>query len=795
MKKNNNEPAVTITPELAAQGTSSWIKRFRWILFAIAFLVYGNSLNNGYNMDDQLVTRNHKLTSQGLSGIKEIFTSPYYSDDMGYSYGYRPVVHLSFALEHQIFGESPKTGHFMNVLLFAFSTFFLYHFLILLFGEKNYLYSFLICLLFAIHPIHAEVVDSLKNRDEMLSFLFLVLSGIQLLRYAEKYGTKHFLLCILFFLLALLSKKSVYPMVFVLPAAVLLLKNISFKRLFFLAIILTFPAAVLASELQTARLIVLFCFPLAALFLVHILNNFSYEKDKKYVWIVPAIAIILISALCVVKNTPELLILIIPFFIWLFRLDFNKGIWGSAILFLGLGVYFDEEIFYRLSIMLSLGMSLFLYYFKKEKNIPLFIFFCITLIGFFILKQKFGTLIVTLHFWAFIWLLYKYPRWSVVFSFLSLILIILFSENRMAGGSFYTISISLAALLWFIYDKTNKKYLIKYIPVITMIIAVSMTSYNYYLNSKQQKHLVAKNTVEETELKKTKPNDGKNIFKEGRDLEYVENPLVKKHTKSETVATGFYTLGTYFNLMIFPKDLSFYYGYATIDIQKISSSGVIISIVIHLAMVFLILFYFRKNLLISIGFTWYLSCILLFSNWLELVAGVVGERLAFLASAGFFIGIAGLMQEFRLIEKWKKPALVSLAVIGILLAGRTWVRNADWKDQYTLMKHDIRHLDKSAQANNLYATNLMREGIENQQLTSEQKALFFKAGVKHFRKATEIYPDFFNAQYDLGRSAMYISDTLGAINAFKECIRIDSVFSPAKEHVAFLESHYSGGAK
>lgn len=791
MKNNKKQAVVPLTPELDVQNTL-WLKRFRWILFAIAFLVYGNSLNNGYNMDDQLVTQNHKLTSQGLSGIKEIFTSPYYSDDMGYSYGYRPVVHLSFALEHQIFGESPKIGHFMNVVLFAFSTFFLYRFLILLFGEKNYLYSFLACLFFALHPIHAEVVNSLKNRDELLSFLFLVLSGIQLLKYAEKYGKTHFLLCILFFLLALLSKKSVYPMVFVLPAAVLLLKNISFKRLFFLTVLLTIPAAVLASELQTVRLIVLFCFPLSALFLVYILNNFIYEKDKKYMWIVPAVVIVLISVLCVVKNMAEMLIVIIPFFVWLFRLDFNKGIWGGTILFFGLGIYFDEEIFYILSIMLSLGVSLYHYY-RKEKNIMLFIVACIVIIGFVVIKQKYGFLAIVVNFGIFMWLLYKYPKLSVVFSFLSLILIVLFSEDKIAGGSFYAISISLISLLRLVYIKKKEEYWIKYIPVIIMTIAVSMTSYNYFLNSKQ--HLVANNTIEDIEMKKTKPNDGNNIFKEGRDLEYVENPLVQKHTQSETVATGFYTLGTYFNLMIFPKDLSFYYGYATIDIQKLSSSGVIISIVLHSAMVFLILFYFRKNLLISIGFAWYLSCILLFSNWLELVAGVVGERLAFLASAGFFIGIVGLIQEFRLIEKWKKPSFVLFAVMGIFLAGRTWMRNADWKDQYTLMKHDIRHLDKSAQANNLYATNLMKEGIENQQLTSEQKALFFKAGVKHFRKATEIYPDFFNAQYDLGRSSMYISDTLGAINAFKECIRIDSTYSPAKEHVTFLESHYSGGAK
>ncbi|MEZ4889874.1 MAG: hypothetical protein R2779_04690 [Crocinitomicaceae bacterium] len=58
--------------------------------------------------------------------MAKIFTSPYYSDDAGYAYGYRPMVHLSFALEHELFGQKPGAGHFINVLLFAFSVIFVF---------------------------------------------------------------------------------------------------------------------------------------------------------------------------------------------------------------------------------------------------------------------------------------------------------------------------------------------------------------------------------------------------------------------------------------------------------------------------------------------------------------------------------------------------------------------------------------------------------------------------------------------------------------------------------------------
>ncbi len=65
-------------------------------------------------MDDELVTKNHRLTSKGIAAIPEIFASPYYQDDAGYSYEYRPVVLASFAIEHDIFGENPQWSHFLE---------------------------------------------------------------------------------------------------------------------------------------------------------------------------------------------------------------------------------------------------------------------------------------------------------------------------------------------------------------------------------------------------------------------------------------------------------------------------------------------------------------------------------------------------------------------------------------------------------------------------------------------------------------------------------------------------------
>ena len=99
------------------------------ILFLGTWLLYGNTLKNDFNMSDDYISINHPLTSQGISAIPEIFKSPYYQDEAGIQFGYRPVVVASFAIENELFGESPLVGHFINVLIYSLTV--LLHFIVL----------------------------------------------------------------------------------------------------------------------------------------------------------------------------------------------------------------------------------------------------------------------------------------------------------------------------------------------------------------------------------------------------------------------------------------------------------------------------------------------------------------------------------------------------------------------------------------------------------------------------------------------------------------------------------------
>ncbi len=195
--------------------------KFAVLLFCFTFAVFGNAVFNGYALDDEFYTAgSNKLTQKGIKGIPEIFKSRTFYNNDGSGYSYRPIAVSSFALEIQFFGEKPRVSHFINVLLYAFTIVLLFGLLRKWFKAQGDWFAFFVALLFLVHPIHTEVVDNIKCRDELLSFFF----GILMLRFIWLHietGAKWTWFAIpLSFVLAGLSKTSVAPILALAPVAV-----------------------------------------------------------------------------------------------------------------------------------------------------------------------------------------------------------------------------------------------------------------------------------------------------------------------------------------------------------------------------------------------------------------------------------------------------------------------------------------------------------------------------------------------------------------------------------------------
>lgn len=200
------------------------------VLALLSLALYGNTLSNGFVMDDNAAIVGNRIVGQGISAIPEIFSTPYHQGFNAYSHGlYRPFTLSLFAVEYQLGGGSPFPGHLLNVLLFTADVLLLFLLLSTLFGAEKTTMRFIAALLFTLLPIHTEVVANIKSQDELLSFFFSFLSLLVLMKYADSGKIGALLGGLLLLFLALLSKES--ASVFLGINAVLFLEFYNKKKL------------------------------------------------------------------------------------------------------------------------------------------------------------------------------------------------------------------------------------------------------------------------------------------------------------------------------------------------------------------------------------------------------------------------------------------------------------------------------------------------------------------------------------------------------------------------------------
>jgi Flp pilus assembly protein TadD len=210
-------------------------ERYNWlgmIVCIFSFMLYLNTLDHAYVLDDFSVIKDNFLVKKGIEGIPEIFTTHY-----RYGYGYvqanlyRPLTLSLFAIQWEIAPDQPSLGHFCNILFYSLCVGLLFKFLIQLWGAQHKTFAFAASLLFASHPIHTEVVANIKSLDDILALSLCLISTILYLNYVEKSNKKHLLLANLFFFLALLSKESAVVFLGIIPLSIWMFREGSLKSL------------------------------------------------------------------------------------------------------------------------------------------------------------------------------------------------------------------------------------------------------------------------------------------------------------------------------------------------------------------------------------------------------------------------------------------------------------------------------------------------------------------------------------------------------------------------------------
>ena len=142
---------------------------------------------------------------------------------------YRPIPQIIFALQYEIFGNDPMAGHVVNSVFYAFLCMLLFVTLFRLLSthmqDRTLPIVLATTLLFASHPVHAEVVANIKSLDEILALTGALGALLFSLKYYAARELKYLIASGLFFLLGVFSKENALTFLLVIPVSLYLFRK------------------------------------------------------------------------------------------------------------------------------------------------------------------------------------------------------------------------------------------------------------------------------------------------------------------------------------------------------------------------------------------------------------------------------------------------------------------------------------------------------------------------------------------------------------------------------------------
>ena len=178
---------------------------------ALAVLASLSGLQNGFALDDvHIIVENNRV--HALSHAWQFFGQTYWPPDEGASL-YRPFTILAFSVQWALGHGSAFPFHLTNVLLIAIVSVALFRLALLLMPLPA---AFVAAALFAVHPVHTEVVANIVGQAELWVALLVIVALTRFIR-ARREGALPFyevvLLTTVFFVACMFKEHAI-----VLPA-------------------------------------------------------------------------------------------------------------------------------------------------------------------------------------------------------------------------------------------------------------------------------------------------------------------------------------------------------------------------------------------------------------------------------------------------------------------------------------------------------------------------------------------------------------------------------------------------
>lgn len=247
-------------------------------------------------------------------------------------------------------------------------------------------------------------------------------------------------------------------------------------------------------------------------------------------------------------------------------------------------------------------------------------------------------------------------------------------------------------------------------------------------------------------------------------ISVADNVIVGAKTFGDRMGTAFFILGLYLKMLVFPHPMSYDYSFNHIPVVGMGNAVSLVSLLFYLAIgayaAFTLFRSFKAGTrdggqgtsIVAFGIFFFLVTIFLFSNLVLTIGTSMGDRLMYFPSLGFCMVIAALLVKFMKIEILETREIGKLApalLVVLLYSYKTYSRNPDWKDNYTLYAHDVELVPNSVKAHYYLGLELVKAVADAEQDPEKKKDIYAR-GIKELERAVEIMPTFSSAFTQMG---------------------------------------------
>lgn len=261
----------------------------------------------------------------------------------------------------------------------------------------------------------------------------------------------------------------------------------------------------------------------------------------------------------------------------------------------------------------------------------------------------------------------------------------------------------------------------------------------------------------------------------GTPLELMNNPFLKiegdrwvPFSAAEKLATILFTLGKYVQLLVWPHPLTHDYYPRFIGIKTFTDVAVLGAGVLYALLLWLAIRGLRRREPASFGIWFYLLTISIVSNLVFPIGTNMGERFAFMPSAGFCLAVAVLLMR---LPNWKASVGMASAV-AVIFSALTLLRNPVWSSNERLFFTDAKTSINSAKINNACGGVLFEKAVAEQD--SAKRDALFRQSLEYANRALSIYPNYKDAVVTRAGCRFYLADYDGAVEDYRLAVALSN---------------------